>query len=111
MIEKIVALIASVCVLWFFVEVWMNDHHYNRLIEYWGYWLGIAHRADMELTLEAGGFDDAPCQARFKLEGRFARVICGPWKMIRILRALRNESLQEKQLIGMSIWPATRLPR
>lgn len=111
MIETMILATLTVGVIWFCIVVGMNDYYSGQIDGYLAYWQSIARRVGMQLTSEPGGFDDAPCEAKFKLEGRWARVVCGPWKMIRILRGLRDGRIEEKQLVSISIWQTTRLPR
>lgn len=111
MIIDVLLVLLVLAMLLFVITVIMNDLCFDRIWNYMEHWEGVAARAGMTLMHVPGGRDESPCEAEFRIEGRLARVTCKSWKMLRLLRKLKSGQLREEELMSMSRWPSTRIPR
>lgn len=108
--DSIVLVIIIAAMAWLVYAMFISTWAYDRIHDNFEYWEGVAGRSGVELSTMPGGYDDSPCEAKFKLEGKYSRVVTGPWTTLKLLRGLRSKRLTEMDLAVQSSWPHSRIP-
>jgi len=99
----------AVAAVAFIAATFRNDRAHSTLVQYKEHWDVCLIKHGLWVR-EIAGYDQAPCEVRWRLCSETVRVVRHSSAMLKLVKAVIAGKVTIKQLEAMSEWPSSRLP-